>query len=80
MVQTNSQIIQAFPIQANTYTGTPSSFDAKGYKVIHVTSDTQLTFDFGTQGTVVLNASAGQDFAISNAVLYITADVDCWIS
>ena len=80
MVKDSSEIIQAFPIQPNTYTGVPSAFVTKGFSVIHVGSECDITFDFGTQGTVIVAAKVGQDFAIHSSCQTITASVDCIIS
>ena len=80
MVKNSAEIIQAFPIKANTYTGTPSGFNASGYEILHVVADCDITFDFGVGGMVVLSAISGQDLAFGTGVQTITATAEVWIS
>jgi hypothetical protein len=80
MVKTGGEVIQAFPITPATYTGTPTSFNPAGYSVIHAAADCDITFDFGTSGTVVITATAGQDLAIHSDCMSITATGEVWIS
>jgi len=80
MVKKNSgEIIQAFPITSSTYVGTPTSFDPRGYDIVHCNADAELTFNFGA-GSVVINALAGQDFAIGEGCVGITATAEVVIS
>ena len=80
MIKDSTEIVQAFPIQSNTYTGTPSGFDATGFSILHSAADADITFDFGTAGTVVVSTLSGQDLAFSDNVQTITATATCWIS
>ena len=80
MVKENSQIIQAFPIKANTYVGIPSNLDVTGYSIVHVNDDATLTFDFGTEGQVTISASAGIDFAIDDTCKTLTSTAECIVS
>jgi len=80
LVKDNSQPIQAFPIQANTYVGTPTNLEAKGYNIVHVAEDATVTFIFEGGSSVVVAAKAGMDLAIGNGVLYITATATVWVS
>ena len=81
MIKKNAgQIIQAFPVTASTYVGTPTAFDPKGYDLVHCNADAQITFDFGTMGTVVIQGVAGQDFAIGDGCVAITATGEVAIS
>ena len=80
MVKLAEEIIQAFPITERTYVGTPSGYTAGG-SVLHVVAATTITFDFGTRGTVVVDAlTPGQDFALDPDIVTITADGTVWIS
>jgi len=80
VVKDGGQIIQAFPITAATYVGTPTSFDARGYDIVHCNEDCELTFNFGSQGTVVFNATQGSDFTIGAGCVGITATAEVMIS
>ena len=80
MIKDSAEIVQAFPIQANTYSGVPNGFNANGYSIIHSAADADITFDFGTMGVVVISTLAGQDLAFSKDVQTITATAVCWIS
>lgn len=80
MLRENSQLIQAFPVAPHTYVGTPNAFDPRGYCILHVAVDADVTFDFGTSGTVVVSAPAGMDLAIHPSCVAITATAECWIS
>ena len=79
MVKTANGDIQAFPIHEGTYVGTPSNFST-GCNILHAVNDCQITFDFGTRGTVVVDAPAGQDLAVDSDIQSITATDVCWIS
>ena len=80
MVKDSTEIVQAFPIQSHTYSGTPCSFDATGYSILHAAEDCDITFNFGTMGAVVVTVKAGQDLAFNDNVETITATATCWIS
>ena len=80
MKKNSGEAIQALPITASTYVGTPTAFNPKGYDVVHCNADGSVTFDFGNSGTVVVNASAGQDFAIGEGCVSITATAEVIIS
>ena len=81
MVKKNSgEMVQAFPITASTYVGTPTAFNPKGYDLVHCNADGDITFDFGNAGTVVISAIAGQDFAIGEGCVAITATAEVAIS
>ena len=80
LVKDNSQPIQAFPIQANTYVGTPTNFDVKGHNVLHASADTTVTFIFEGGAQKVIDIPAGMDVALGNGIIYITATAEVWIS
>ncbi len=80
MKKDSGQIIQAFPIQSNTYVGTASGLDVEGFDIVHCNEDNTLTFEFGVEGTVVVNATAGQDFAIANNCKYLTSSAEVIVS
>ena len=80
MIKENSQIVQAFPIKASTYVGTPTNLDLAGYSIVHVNADAILTFDFGLEGQIVITALAGSDFAIDEACETLTATAECLVS
>jgi len=80
MIKDSAEIVQAFPIQAHTYTGVPSGFNTSGFSILHAAADGDITFDFGVGGIVVISALAGQDLAFSKDVQAITATAVCWIS
>ena len=73
MVRDNTQVIQAMPIKASTYVGTPANKEARGYNIVHCNTDVTLTFNFGANGNVVISAMAGQDFAFDNTLVNLTA-------
>ena len=73
-------IIQAFPVGPHTYVGTPNAFDPSGYQLIHAVADGDITFDFGTAGSVTMTVTTGQDIAIHESCVAITATGICWIS
>jgi len=79
MKQVNSQIVQAFPIQENTFVGTPNGFEPKGHNILHAAGDGDITFSFGATDVVVTVAN-GQDLAFGQGVTSITAGFACWIS
>jgi len=80
MVKVASESIQAFPVKPRTYVGTPSGYTGSG-NVLHVVGATSITFDFGTQGVVVIDGLVpGQDFALDASLKSITADGTVWIS
>ena len=59
-----AQTIQAFPIHSNTQVvDNPSAFDMTYYNVIHINTDGDISFDFGSN-TVSITVLAGQDFAV----------------
>jgi len=79
MRKDSSEIIQAFPIQANTFIGTPSSFVPNGHNILHATADSTVSFTIdGT--TLDVEVSAGQDLAFDGSCSSITATDVCWIS
>ena len=80
MVKDSAEVIQAFPVEANTHVGTPSGFNANGYKILHAAADCDVTFDFGILGSVIISVTAGQDLAFNSDVQTITATATCWIS
>ena len=80
MVKQSAEIIQAFPIQANTYVGTPTSIDAVGFNIIHAASDCDITFNFRGGSSVIVSVITGQDLAIGNDCEFITATADIWMS
>ena len=80
MVKENSDIVQAFPIRANTYNGTANAFTPKGHNIIHAVADGDITFDMGTEGTVTIAVLAGQDLAFGKEVQAITSTAAVWIS
>ena len=79
MVKENSEIIQAFPINANTFIGTPTSLSAVGYSILHAAENCDITFNFST-GAVTVSVVAGQDLAFGEGVVDITATATCWVS
>ena len=79
MVKAGNEIVQAFPIHAGTYVGIPNAYTSGG-KILHAAEDGSITFDFGTAGSVTVDAVAGQDIAIDRNVQAITATMTCWIS
>ena len=79
MIKAANEIIQAFPVSERTYVGTPSNY-TDGGNILHAVNDCQITFDFGTRGTVVMDVVAGQDLALDPDIQVITATDVCWIS
>ena len=79
MVKDNSQPIQAFPIQANTFVGTASSEDVTNKSIVHTNADTTLTFSFPS-GDISIAALVGSDFAIGNGCLTLTSTAEVMIS
>ena len=80
VVKNSGEIVQAFPITAGTYVGTPSAISAKGYTLVHCNEACDVTFNFGVKGTVVVSATAGMDFAIGEGCETITATGEVIIS
>jgi hypothetical protein len=79
MIRLANEIVQAFPVTERTYVGTPNGYSSGG-SILHAVNDCQITFDFGTRGTVVMDVSAGQDLALDEDIQSITATDVCWIS
>ena len=81
MVQTNTKVIQAFPVHSGTmvFTSGVSGFEPKGYNLIHAQADTTVTFNFGGAGTVVIDMVAGEDLAFHECVT-IESTASCIIS
>jgi hypothetical protein len=79
MIKVGTDAIQAFPITKRTYVGIASAY-TNGGSVLHVAEDGQITFDFGTMGSVVVNAIAGQDFALAPDIEAITSTGIVWIN
>ena len=64
-IKDSAQIIQAFPIHGGTQVvDSPSAFDMNRYNVVHINTDGNISFDFGT-GIVSIDVVAGQDFAVN---------------
>ena len=73
-----AQTIQAFPIHAGTQViDSPSAFDVTRYNILHVNTDGNISFDFGTN-VVSIDVVTGQDFAIK--CVNITADCQVIVS
>ena len=79
MVKTNTQLIQAFPIQANTFVGTATDLNMNGYKIVHASADGDLTFTF-TSGDITISVVNGMDIAVSNACISMTSSMEVWVS
>ena len=79
MLQDNSQIIQAFPMRANTYVGVANSYTGP-CEIIHAGEDGTLTLNYGTLGSVVVDVLAGQDLAIDSHIEAVTSTGIVWIS
>ena len=59
-----NRIIQAFPITANTFQGTPTD-QACANRVVHVADGGDLTFHYAS-GDVAITAGVGQDFSVDS--------------
>jgi hypothetical protein len=79
MIKVGSEAIQAFPVTERTYSGVANGYTAGG-TVLHAAEDGDVTFDFGTRGTVVLSVVAGQDLALDPDIVSITSTGVVWIS
>ena len=80
IVKDGGQAIQAMPVTASTYVGTPTSLDPRGFDLVHCLADVNLEFNFGAGGVVSFQATAGSDFAIGEGCVGITADGEVMIS
>ena len=76
----SGEMIQAFPVTSATYVGTPTDFGPKGYDLVHCNEDATLTFRFSGASVVIINGVAGQDFAIGDGCVGITATAEVAIS
>ena len=72
--------IQAFPATPGTYVGTPSSFTAKGYSLLHAAEDVTVHFYFSGTNELIMDLPAGMDIAIDPQCETITATGKVWIS
>ena len=79
MRKDSAEIIQAFPIQGNTFVGTPNDFQPKGHNIIHASADCTITFTING-ATIDVAVMAGQDLAFDASCSSITATDTCWIS
>ena len=79
MVKDNSQPIQAFPIQANTFVGTASNLDATNRSLVHANVDGQITFNFANTN-IQITVKAGSDFAIGNGCKTLTSTAEVMVS
>ncbi len=79
MIKVGNETIQAFPVTERTYSGVANSY-TNGGVVLHAAEDGDITFDFGTRGTVVLSVLAGQDLALDPDIEAITSTGVVWIS
>ena len=79
MVKVANESIQAFPVTSRTYVGVANAYTDGGV-VLHCGEDGDVTFDFGTSGTVVISVKAGQDFALAPNIMSITSTGIVWIS
>jgi len=79
MIQENTQIVQAFPVRANTFNGTANGFVVKGHNIIHAAEDCTITFNIGAS-SVALNVKEGQDIAFGDEVETINSTATVWIS
>ena len=63
-IKDSAQIIQAFPIHGGTQVvDSPSAFDMSHYNIVHINTDGNISFDFGTS-IISIDVVAGQDFAV----------------
>jgi hypothetical protein len=79
MIKAGSELVQAFPTSERTYVGVASGF-SDGGMVLHAAEDGDITFEFGTSGTVVVSVVAGQDLALDVDIESITSTGVVWIS
>lgn len=80
ILRENSQLVQAFPIAPHTYVGVPNAFNPRGYNILHAAEDVDVTFDFGTQGSVTVSLPKSGDVAIHPSCVAITSTATVWIS
>ena len=75
MVQENSQLIQAFPLNEGTFIGVASNLDVKHKNIVHANAEGSLTIEFPNR-TLTVGVKEGSDFAIVGAeTLTSTAEV-----
>jgi len=67
----NERPVQAFPITAGTWQGTPTNQFCR-FKIVHVADGGDVTFHYSS-GDVTVTASIGQDFAISGDCTGLTS-------
>ena len=80
MTKVNAQLVQAFPIQANTYIGTASSVSAIGFKIVHAQADGDITFNFGGGVSKVVAVLNGADLALGNDCVSVTSTASILMS
>ena len=79
MIKVGNEAIQAFPVTERTYSGVANAY-SEGGTILHAAEDGDITFDFGTRGSVVLSVVAGQDLALDPDIVSITSAGVVWIS
>lgn len=68
----NYASIQAFPINPNTYVGTPTAESTIGRMLLHAEQDATVTFNFSV-GDVEIEMLAGEDVSIATSCISVTA-------
>ena len=81
MVKDSAEIIQAFPLTmgTNVFSSGTTGFEIKSAVIIHMNEDGDITLHSGGN-TVVVNAMAGSDWAVSDGVSSIDVSSSCIIS
>ena len=79
MRKENSDTIQAFPIEANTFGGVATDLDVTSFNIVHAVADGTITFAFPS-GAIAVPVIAGNDLAIGVGCLTITSDASVLVS
>ena len=75
------QGIQAFPLNAGTFTGTASNFKCKNYKVLKMGDDGDITIKYLSGASKSFTGlKAGMDFSLPDGAIELTSTVAILLS